>query len=142
VDLRYVGHAKPLPLPDLCHSHDWSPIAAAPGQSTLAGVLAGVAFLAMTVILTVPQEVAGGWACSAWRCEGQRRPLAHLLAAEQIPDPESSAPWADSACATAPSEQVIRCCAAWVGLRCLLRSFPHPRSTGRILGGRNTREPR
>jgi hypothetical protein len=59
VNLEHVGHARPLPLPDLCHSHDWSPIAAGPGQSTLAGVLAGVAFLAMTVILTVPQGPDG-----------------------------------------------------------------------------------
>jgi hypothetical protein len=56
VDLK---HVKGLPLPDLCHRHDWSPIAAAPGQSVLAGVLAGVTFLAVTVILTVPRESDG-----------------------------------------------------------------------------------
>jgi len=59
VDLKHVERARALPLPDLCHSHDWSPIAAGPGQSVLAGVLAGVTFLAVTVILTVPRESDG-----------------------------------------------------------------------------------
>jgi hypothetical protein len=45
---------KHLPLPDLCHSHDWSPIAAAVGQSPLAAVLAGFAFSGATIVLTVP----------------------------------------------------------------------------------------
>jgi hypothetical protein len=58
VDLKHLpAHAaKQLPLPDLCHTHDWSPIAAGPPQSVLAGVLAGVSFLAVTVILTVSQD--------------------------------------------------------------------------------------
>jgi hypothetical protein len=59
LDLRKLPVPEKLPLPDLCHSHDWSPITAASGQSTLAGVLAGVVFLAMTVILTVPRESDG-----------------------------------------------------------------------------------
>jgi hypothetical protein len=56
VDLKNAGHGLPIPIPDMCVHHDWNPIAAGPGQSTVAGVLAGVAFLALTVILTVARE--------------------------------------------------------------------------------------
>jgi O-antigen/teichoic acid export membrane protein len=47
---------KHLPIPDLCHTHDWSPIAAATGQAPVAAVLAGFSFSAATVLLSVTGE--------------------------------------------------------------------------------------
>jgi hypothetical protein len=52
------------PLPDLCHSHDWSPIAAAVGQAPIAAVLAGFCFSGATLILTVPGGDRGEAAAS------------------------------------------------------------------------------
>lgn len=53
LDELAVNLAKPLPLPDLCSAHDWSPIAAGPGQSSLAAVLAGFTFSGAVVVLSV-----------------------------------------------------------------------------------------
>ena len=45
--------ASKLPLPDICtHGHDWSPIAAAPSQSLIAGVIAGFLFAGIVVVLS------------------------------------------------------------------------------------------
>jgi len=45
-----VTHAL---TPDLCHAHDWSPIAAAASQSAIAAVLAGLVFSGVVVVLSV-----------------------------------------------------------------------------------------
>ena len=42
-----------LPSPDVCtRGHDWSPIAAAPSQSLIAGVIAGFLFAGIVVVLS------------------------------------------------------------------------------------------
>lgn len=40
-------------IPDLCHAHDWNPIAAASAQSSIAAVLAGFVFAGIVVVLSV-----------------------------------------------------------------------------------------